>query len=422
MTIVKFTNAQLAWKDGTFRQGDLLVDSESGLILSPQQHFYSHKHVDRTIDLRDSILSPGFIDAQINGAYSVDFSLVGEDEEEYIAGLDTVSKRIVETGTTAYVPTVITQQKAMYQRLLPLLRPRTISDGAHVLGYHAEGPFLFPEKKGAHEPSFLLEAKNGMRTWEEVYGRQALDQDGVKIITAAPDVEGVIDCIAPATKRGVTCSVGHSNAPVDLASRAISLGARWVTHLFNAMPQMHHRDPGVIGTLGAQAESARPFWGIIADGIHVHPNAVRLAYDCHPQGAVLVTDAMPLMDPKLPDGAHKWRDGRCIHKEGLKLTIEGTETLAGAAISLDACVRNLAKFTSAPLSQAIRAATYNVSEMLGGKVAARKGSLEVGKHADLVILDKHGHVRSTWIMGREVWTADEGVELQVEAEARSCKL
>lgn len=116
------------------------------------------------------------------------------------------------------------------------------------------------------------------------------------------------------------------------------------------MPQMHHRDPGVIGTLGAQVQSQRPYYGIIADGIHVHPNAVRLAYDCHPDGAVLVTDgqlasafermttlltsvhtaAMSLMDPRMPDGRHEWRDGRFIVKEGLKLRIDGTSTLAGA--------------------------------------------------------------------------------------------
>ncbi|KAM0786133.1 hypothetical protein ACM66B_006942 [Microbotryomycetes sp. NB124-2] len=412
MTIVKFTNAQLAWKDGTFREADLVIDSETGLILSPQQLFYAQKHIDRIIDLQHSILAPGFIDAQINGAFGVDFSVVDGDDQAYLNRLDLVSKRIVETGTTSYVPTVITQHKDMYRRLLPLLRPRFVDSGAHVLGYHAEGPFLFPAKKGAHEPSFLLDAAQGIQSWEDVYGNHALDQPGVKIITAAPDVAGVMDCIEPATKRGVTFSIGHSNAPVDLATKAIERGARWVTHLFNAMPQMHHRDPGVIGTLGAQSEKARPFYGIIADGIHVHPNAVRLAYDCHPNGAVLVTDAMPLMDPRLPDGTHAWRDGRCIKKEGMRLTIEGTETLAGAAISLDACVRNLASFTSTSLAQAIKAATYNVAQMLGGQVAQTKGSLEVGKHADLVVLDKNGHVLSTWVMGREVWTADEGVLLE----------
>ncbi|KAK4048414.1 N-acetyl-glucosamine-6-phosphate deacetylase [Microbotryomycetes sp. JL201] len=412
MTIVKFINAHLAWKDGTFRKADLVIDSETGLILSPQQLFYAHKKFDRIINLEGFILAPGYIDAQINGAYGVDFSLVERDDKSYLDGLDVVSKRIVETGTTSYVPTVITQQKTMYKRLLPLLKPRSIGSGAHVLGYHAEGPFLYPAKKGAHEPSFLLDAPEGMTTWEEVYGRAALDQPGVKIITAAPDVSGVMDCIEPATRRGVTFSIGHSNAPVDLATQAIERGARWVTHLFNAMPQMHHRDPGVIGTLGAQSENARPFYGIIADGIHVHPNAVRLAYDCHPKGAVLVTDAMPLMDPRLPDGTHAWRDGRSIKKEGMRLTIDGTETLAGAAISLDACVRNLASFTSTSLAQAIKAATYNVAQMLGGHVAETKGSLEVGKHADLVILDQDGNVRSTWIMGRQLWTADEGATLE----------
>lgn len=207
---------------------------------------------------------------------------------------------------------------------------------------------------------------------------------------------------------------------------------------------MHHRDPGVIGTLGAQDESQRPFYGLIADGIHVHPNAVRIAYQCHPEGAVLVTDgelqratlwrradlgssptAMSLMDPRLPNGKHEWRDGRFIVKDGLKLYIDGTTTLAGSfvaspplssvgladlnlalysAISLDHCVRNLASFTSIPLSKAIQCATWNVAQMLGGEVARRKGALLEGRDADLVVLDQQGVVMSTWVMGKEVYS------------------
>ncbi|ORY85960.1 hypothetical protein BCR35DRAFT_277635 [Leucosporidium creatinivorum] len=405
MGITRFTNCSLALPDGSLRRSDLFIDTDSGKIISGQAHFFSTRQpVDRTIHLQGNILAPGYIDAQINGAFGVDFSSIDEGDATYLKRLNEVSRRIVETGTTSYVPTIITQRKELYQKLLPLLRPRSAPDGAHVLGYHAEGPFLIPEKKGAHEESFLLDASQGIKSWEEVYGAAALDQEGVKIVTAAPDVEGVLECIKPAVERGVTVSIGHSNAPVDVAAKAVSLGASWVTHLFNAMPQMHHRDPGVIGTLGAQDESQRPFYGLIVDGIHVHPNAVRLAYDCHPEGAVLVTDAMSLMDPRLPDGKHEWRDGRYIVRDGLRLYIEGTSTLAGSAISLDHCVRNLASFTSIPLSKAIQCATWNVAQMLGGDVAKRKGALLEGRDADLVVLDRDGFLQSTWVMGKEVYT------------------
>ncbi|KAL8284003.1 hypothetical protein RQP46_005116 [Phenoliferia psychrophenolica] len=406
MPITRFTNCQLACPDGSLRREDLFIDTESGKIVSGQAYFYSSRlPVERTIDLHGGILAPGFIDAQINGAYGVDFSIYDEGDVKYLSELDEVSKRIVETGTTSYVPTIITQRRDLYPQLLPLLKPRSTPLSAHVLGYHAEGPFLFPEKKGAHEELFLLDAANGIESWDEVYSAKALDQPGVKIITAAPDVPGVLDCIGPVTKRGVTFSIGHSMATVEIATAAVGLGATWVTHLFNAMPQMHHRDPGVIGTLGAKLEAQRPYYGIIADAIHVHPSAVRLAYDCHPNGAVLVTDAMSLMNPHLPDGRHSWRDGRFITKSGLSLYIDGTNTLAGSAITLDQCVRNLAAFTSIPISKAVRCATWNVAQMLGGDVARTKGALLEGRDADLVVLDEEGFVLSTWVMGVEVWSA-----------------
>ncbi|GAA5961592.1 hypothetical protein JCM21900_006645 [Sporobolomyces salmonicolor] len=408
MGITRFTNCSLAMPDGSLAEDDLFIDTDAGTIISGQDYFFSSRRsVDRVVDLGGAILAPGLIDAQINGAYGVDFSCYDNDAD-YIKGLNAVSREIVETGTTSYVPTVITQRKELYPTILPLLAPRTSPGAANVLGYHAEGPFLFPEKKGAHEEDFLLDAPDGIGSWDDVYSARALDQEGVKIITAAPDVPGVLGCIAPAVARGVTFSIGHSNAPVDVAAEAIARGASWVTHLFNAMPQLHHRDPGVIGTLGAGNDSKRPYYGIIADGIHVHPNAARLAYDCHPNGAILVTDAMSLMNPRLPDGRHEWRDGRFIVKEGLRLKIDGTSTLAGSAISLDECVRNLAAFASIPLSKAIRCATWNVAQMLGGEVAQRKGALRTGMDADLVVLSRDGVVWSTWVAGKEAWSLREG--------------
>ncbi|KAI5475092.1 Metallo-dependent hydrolase [Pseudohyphozyma bogoriensis] len=415
MSIIRFTNCQLALPDGSLRRDDLFIDATAGKLISGQQYFYNaRKAVSRVIDLQGAILAPGFIDAQINGAYSKDFSVFEGEEEKYLEDLDEVSRRIVETGTTAYVPTVITQRPDMYPKILPLLKPRSINNGAHVLGYHAEGtprrpllppfrnltithhtgPFLAPCKKGCHNEHYLIEAPEGIKSFDEAYSAEALDQPGVKVITAAPDVPGVLSAITPVTERGVTFSIGHSNASVELATAAVGHGATWVTHLFNAMPQMHHRNPGVIGVLGAKKEADRPFYGIIADAIHVHPSAVRLAYDCHPNGAVLVTDAMSLMNPRLPDGRHDWREGRYITKTGLSLFVDGTDTLAGSAISMDHCVRNLADFTSISLGKAIRCATWNVAQMLGGEVKERKGALLPGKDADLVVLSEEGNTRT----------------------------
>jgi len=135
--------------------------------------------------------------------------------------------------------------------------------------------------------------------------------------------------------------------------------------------------------------------------VHSHPNSVRLAYAAHPAGCVLVTDAMAVLDPNLPDGVHPWRDGVNFVKSGSRLYLEGTDTLAGSCVSMDVCVRNLVKFTGCSLGEAVRCATWNPAQCLG--IEHRKGTLAPGADADLVVLDDGGHVFSTWVKGREVW-------------------
>jgi len=313
-----------------------------------------------------------------------------------------------------------------------------------------------------------------------------------------------MESIQPLSERGIVFSIGHSIATSKIATEAVLHGARLITHLFNAMPQLHHRDPAIIGLLGAGGpystrpvpatphsprnftvapkalkkritqlvlddkspppgttsagsvgasggstaasavdvaealdelitppqtpvlsptvygspkgtrrgqkgmllaegdEFERPFYGIIVDGIHSHPNSVRLAYTAHPEGCILVTDAMSFLDPHLPNGSHEWRDGRRIVKDGDKIFLEGTDTLAGSIITLDACVRNFSLFTSVSLSSAIRCATYNPAKCLG--IENKKGTLRPGADADLVVLDKNdGTVLSTWVAGKKVW-------------------
>ena len=286
-----------------------------------------------------------------------------------------------------------------------MLRPRSQPQSAHVLGYHAEGPFIASSRKGAHAPPFLLSAPNGLSSIEAVYDSAATQlstpNSGIKLLTLAPDVDGVSAAIKELTKLpDVIVSIGHSDADVDLASQSVDEGARFITHLFNAMPQLHHRDPGVIGLLGNQP--IRPFYGLIVDGVHVHPNAVRLAYEAHPKGCVLVTDAMPMMDPHLSDGVHDWRDGRRLLKQGPRLYLENTTTLAGSASTLDECVRNLKSFTnSGSFGYALACASYHPATLLR---LSHKGNLRVGSDADIVRVDRHqGTVKATYVNGKCVY-------------------
>ncbi|TEB38469.1 carbohydrate esterase family 9 protein [Coprinellus micaceus] len=454
-SLVGFTNCLIVQEDGTSLQGDLWVDEASGLIVDAKRAFFQAKQrPGKMVDLGGNILSPGFLDIQINGAYGFDFS-VYEGDEAYLQGMKVVAERIVETGVTSLLPTVITQEKSLYPKLLPLLKPFSTLGSATLLGWHAEGPFIEHTKRGAHAPSLLLSASGGYETFQGVYGADNLvdeagwrlpeGQDvGVRMITAAPEIPGVIDALKVLAQKGIVMSIGHSTASTSVATAAVKHGARLITHLFNAMPQFHHRDPSIVGLLGSSpslnpaehiplvdvtcemhtptpgtpihdASPAspnrngtligkafqRPFYGIIVDGIHCHPNSVRLAYAAHPEGCILVTDAMKILDPHLEDGVHEWRDGKRFVKEGEKLYLEGTDTLAGSVVTLDKCVRNFSKFTGCSLGEAIRCVTYNPASCLG--IESKKGTLRPGAHADLVVLDKEGNVLSTWVRGKQVF-------------------
>ncbi|KAI5116892.1 hypothetical protein M0805_004160 [Coniferiporia weirii] len=510
--LVCFTNCLLAQEDGSLIQKDLWVDGRRGVIVDAQRTFFLRKErPDTVVDLGGNILSPGLIDVQINGAYNFDFSVYDGDDEAYRAGMDMIARRIVETGVTALLPTIITQESTLYPHLLHLLRPRTPSPtpefphgGATLLGWHAEGPFLQSVKRGAHAQALLQPAAAGIPDVERVYGANnlAVREDweltsaadatvsgaGVRVITLAPELPGILAAIGELSQRGVIVSIGHSVASADTAARAVRRGARMVTHLFNAMPQLHHRDPGIIGLLGASpasltsidggyasgcgcgngslpspvlpddehsgfagetapdavtrgtmvssegaealgehdtpphtpvfrassgngaveiddekpVDTRRPFYGMIVDGVHSHPNSVRLAYTAHKDGCVLVTDAMKILDPNMPDGTYEWRDDRRVVKEGVRLFIEGTDTLAGSVVTLNTCVRNFARFTGCTLGEAIRCATYNPAKCLG--IENRKGTLRAGADADLVVLDHQGAVLSTWVHGQQVWS------------------
>ncbi|KAI0827641.1 Metallo-dependent hydrolase [Trametes gibbosa] len=487
--LICFTNCLLPTEDGGLVQKDLWIDERRGIILDSQRTFFQRKErPDRVIDLGGNILSPGFIDIQINGAYNFDFSVYEGDDEAYRTGLRRVAQNIVETGVTSLLPTIITQEKSLYPKLLHLLRPYSAPRSATLLGWHAEGPFIQFAKRGAHAPQFLVPAKEEIKSFEDIYGEENLadtedwlmagdaqDALGVRVITAAPEVDGVMSSVEELVRRGIVFSIGHSIATTDIATAAVQRGARLITHLFNAMPQLHHRDPSIIGLLGASpaqsprtsgsAKAAlpalaslhsdpsvtehaaaqegakltseafddvqtppqtpvlraqedlglqkgkvadlafeRPFYEMIVDGIHSHPNSVRLAYTAYPEGCILITDAMKILDPHLKDGVHEWRDGKRFVKAGDKLYLEGTDTLAGSVVTLDKCVRNFSRFTGCSLGEAIRCATFNPARCLG--LENRKGTLRPGADADLVVLDRQGKVLSTWVAGKEVWTKE----------------
>jgi N-acetylglucosamine-6-phosphate deacetylase len=235
--------------------------------------------------------------------------------------------------------------------------------------------------------------------------------------------------------RGIVYSIGHSEATYEEANEAVAAGATMITHLFNAMRPLHHRDPGIFGVLGcndvtASAKSSRsssdssrpgsrssttsdfrPFFGLIADGLHLHPTTVKIAWSAHPEGCILVTDAMHLVG--LPDGKYTWgTSGKgLIIKTGPRLTLEGSDKLAGSAISLIECVNNFLIWTGASVPQALKTVTETPAKVLGMDTV--KGTLRVGADADLVILSEVGGeggvqlvVDEVWKFGEKTWTKE----------------
>ncbi|KUI59076.1 Putative N-acetylglucosamine-6-phosphate deacetylase [Cytospora mali] len=394
--ITKFTNCRLA-KGDALVQEDLWVSSSTGKILETQQAFYDDFVLpDQTIDLGGRILSPGLIDVQLNGAFGVNFSMVVSDVSQYGKSVRDLNRRLVQTGVTSYVPTVTSQTSDLYQKVLPYLGPsgfkRIAEDGAESLGAHCEGPFLNPGKHGIHNVEVLREAYS-FKDLEDMYGAENINPEmtqgplPVRMITAAPELGNMTQLIPDLQSRGIIFSMGHSEATYEEASAAVAAGTTMITHLFNAMRPLHHRNPGIFGVLGHAESLPRPFFGIISDGIHLHPTTIKIAYNAHPDGFILVTDAMHMVG--LPDGRYKWTNGEgeyYIIKKGFVLTLEGTDSIAGSSITLIECVNNFLKWTGSSIPNALRAVTSTPAEMLGLKGV--KGSLDAGADADLIIFSE----------------------------------
>ncbi|OBT50089.1 hypothetical protein VE04_09343, partial [Pseudogymnoascus sp. 24MN13] len=369
--ITRFTNCRLLRHNSLVR-ADLWVSSLTGKILDGQDVFYTEQRLpDVVVDLGNRILSPGMIDVQLNGAFGINFSDVPEEEGSFPKKLKEVNRQLISTGVTSYLPTMTSQKSEVYHKLLPHLGPsgsaRDSTNGSESLGAHIEGPFLSPTKNGIHNTEVLISAPNGFSDLVACYGSDNLNN--AKMITAAPE-EGVQQAIPEIVSRGIVYSIGHSEATYEQASAAVASGATMITHLFNAMRPLHHRDPGVFGVLGctepptstssssSSSTDFRPFFGLIVDGLHLHPTTVKIAWSAHPDGCILVTDAMHLVG--LPDGMYTWGSS-------------GRERIVKTGLAPDA------RGASVPL--ALKTVTETPARVLG--MEGVKGSLVVGADADL---------------------------------------
>ena len=330
--------------------------------------------------LPSGVLVPGLVDMQINGCFGVDF--VAADP----AGWAEVSARLPETGVTSFVPTFIT---APVPDLVAGLR-RTAAlpadlGGARVLGVHVEGPFLSPDRHGAHDPALLRDP-----TPEAVDALIEAAPGLLRMHTLAPERPGALAAIRRLVDAGVLVSVGHSDATAEQTEAAADAGARLVTHLFNAMRPLHHREPGVVGQ---GLTDPRLTCGLIADLHHVAAPICRLAFAAAPGRIVLVTDAVAAAG--MPPGTYDL-GGQQVSVDPLGLPRRPDGTLAGSGLRLDAAIANVVA-AGVDLRSAVDAATRLPADILG---RPDLGRIEPGATADLVWLGDDLSARATWLAGR----------------------
>lgn len=338
----------------------------------------------RRLQANDLLLAPGFIDLQINGAFGNDFT----DEPGTIWEVASLLPRY---GVTSFLPTIISspRERVVIAQDAICEGPPPGFRGATPLGLHLEGPFLNPAKRGAHNPTHL-------RLPDMAKAQSWAPDKGIRLVTLAPELPGAHEMIAMLVARGIILSAGHSLATYDQGVAGINAGITYGTHLFNAMPVLDHREPGLVGAL---LGDGRIIVGIIADGIHLHPSLVALIWKAKgPLRISLVTDAMAALG--MPVGTYKLGDQDVIVGGEVARLADGT--LAGSVLALDQAVRNLIKFAGCPPFDAISTVTAVPASLL--RMENSLGRIAPGFRADMVLLDSDLRVVETLVAGDVVYS------------------
>lgn len=344
--------------------------------LPAKHHQFSNTHY----------LVPGFIDLHVHGANGKD---VMDAEEE---ALFEISHALAMEGVTGFLATTMTADNAHIERVLShiptMLRNKT---GAAILGVHLEGPFLAKKKMGAQREDYLqLPDLILFKKW------QALAQNTIKLVTLAPELTGALDFIHALRALEVVVSIGHTNATYDETMAAINAGCSHATHLFNAMRGIHQREPGATGAILLANDVTAE---LIMDGWHIHPAIAEMVLRLKGrERLMLITDAMRAKC--LRDGQYEL-GGQVVNVFAGRATLNDG-TLAGSTLRMPAAIKNMQEFTRCSLVDAVHMATTNPAYLLG--LTHRKGSIETGKDADLVVLTDQLDVCLTMREGKIVFT------------------
>ncbi|MFL6558493.1 MAG: N-acetylglucosamine-6-phosphate deacetylase [Bacillus sp. (in: firmicutes)] len=327
---------------------------------------------------------PGFIDVHIHGVAGADTMDATKE------ALDIMVAELPKEGTTSFLATTMTQDVKQIEDALINAGQYSIdqqhSGKAEILGIHLEGPFVNPKRAGAQPTQYMI-----LPNLELFKKWQNLANGNIKLVTLAPEQPGGYEMIRYLKANGVIASIGHTDATYEEVNEAIAAGANHVTHLFNQMRELHHREPGVVGAAFLREELKAE---IIVDGIHIRPEMVNLAFkQKRSDGLLLITDAMRAKC--LKNGVYELGGQEVIVKDGKAVLEDGT--LAGSILKLGQAVKNIISYTGCSLDDAIEMASVNPAKQLN--IYDRKGSIAVGKDADIVILDEAMEVYMTLCRG-----------------------
>lgn len=326
-------------------------------------------------------VAPGFIDLQVNGGHGVDFANATEGDIQKLMAF------FASHGTTGLLATLITAPIDEMRRAMETIqRACTVTPG--ILGVHLEGPFLSPRQPGTHPVQYIL-PPSLTALYALVNGFQEL----IQLVTLAPELPSAEALIREISRFAVP-ALGHTDATYEQAQRALGREARLITHLFNAMRGFHHRDPGVVGATLTSSVMV----SLIADGFHVHPAALQIVVQTKgPEQICLISDAISATG--MGDGVWKLGHVEIVVEDEVARNREGV--LAGSLLTLDRAVKNFMRFTGLDLAAAIQTVTWNPAKLLG--LEHRKGEIQEGMDADLVILDEDLNVHYTIQRGKIIY-------------------
>lgn len=379
MAATALFNATLLSEAGPLERAELVFEGERIVAVAPRPS----QSATQCIDMDGRLILPGLIDVQVNGGGGVMFNA-----DPTPCGIAAIAAAHARHGTTALLPTFFTDHLERVDLAIAAVEQAIETDAPGIIGIHIEGPFLAAEKKGAHDASKFIKLS------EEHIERLTALKGGVTLITLAPEAASA-HLVAALCQRGARVAIGHSNATMQQAQAAMDAGATCFTHLYNSMSPLLEAAPGCVG---AALSDDRAYCGVIADGRHVEPELLRIAYRCKgPERFMLVTDAMPCVGMKEEPRTFAWdgetytaRDGACYNQRGV---------LSGSDLNMMQAVRNAMRYMNLPLSVAAAMASRTPAAFLG---LSGYGRLAVGARADFVVADDNLNVLETWIGGQRV--------------------